>query len=341
MRTSTGVGLGLALVAVAGMIFYALSNLASPAAAPRGNQPANQPEIDLQTDSNSDGMPDALVAEMQGLATRFAHDLDNDDQQEALSALAGLVGRLPLSDATHDTHAHVKELLTQQTGAADPEEKRVLAQRVDQLLQEAESLDPAYQIAVSTLRRLAGAQAGVQTGAEGQPDFSQLQRGDILLIRGGDIYLNWFYAQHYSHAGIYDGNGMVYESNPDGVRLKPLAKWQEPGRQVALGRIDNLPVDAVLAALEWAKQTYRADGSTHYNHDIPDKWVEDKLYCSQLVWKIIEHAGVDLDSNDIWYLAWIATRLGPIGPEFALPAVLPDEVALSDHLQIYASGVTQ
>ncbi len=341
MRTSTWVGVGLALIVVMGIILFASQGLGTQSVMSEGDAPAGQVKIDLQTDGNGDGLPDELVAEIEQLTARFATDLDKGDQQEALAAIAELVGKLPLSDATLDTHDRAKELLTQQAATTDPDEKSALAQQVDQLLQDAESVDPAYQVALSTVRHMAGAQSGVQASDEIAPDFSQLQPGDILLSRGSNVYLNWFYAQHYSHAGIYDGNGMVYESNSDGVWLKPLAKWQEPGHQVALARINNLPVEEVLAALAWAKATYKADGSTQYNHDIPDKWVEDKLYCSQLVWKIIDHAGVDVDSNDIWYLMWITTRLGPIGPDFALPAVLPDEVAMSDHLQIYSSGVTK
>ena len=333
MRTSSWPGVALALLAVAGMVFYAMSSHAAWLAA--------ADPIDMQTDYNGDGHPDELVDELRVLSAWFDNDLDDTRRAEAQTAIADVFSRLPLADATHDTHAQVADLLAQTTATSDPAEKRSLAQQIDQLLQQAETFDPAYGAALATVKHLAGAHAGVPADAEAAPDFSQLQRGDILLTRGGDIYLNWFYAQHYSHAGIYDGDGMVYESNPDGIRLKPLAKWQAPGHQVALARINNLPVDDVLAALEWAKATFKTDGSTGYNHDIPDKWTEDSLYCSQLVWRIIDHAGVDLDSNDFWYLAWITTRLGPLGPEFAWPAVLPDELALSDQLKIYSSGVAQ
>jgi uncharacterized protein YycO len=332
MRTSPWPAVALASVVVAGMIFYAMSNLAASSAVEL---------IDMQADHNGDQHPDEFVAELQSLAGRFADDLDGTQQIAAQAALADFFSRIPLAADTHDIHAQAQELLAQQAATSDPAAKRSLAQQVDQLLQQAETFDPAYGAALSTIKHLAGAHSGVLADAEAAPDFSQLQRGDILLTRGGDIYLNWFYAQHYSHAGIYDGDGMVYESNPDGIRLKPLAKWQEPGHQVALARIESLSVDDVLAALEWAKETFKTDGSTGYNHDIPDKWTEDKLYCSQLVWRIIDHAGLDLDSNDFWYLAWITTRLGPLGPELALPAVLPDELALSDRLQIYSSGITQ
>lgn len=349
MRSSTSIGLIVALLAVAGMLRYIINS-------PTRQQPALAPApattstlIDMQTDANGDQMPDALVAELQRLATQYSHDLTKDGDREALSTIATLSSRLPHIESTRAAQKQAAGLLTQLAAADDPTEQRALAQQVDQVLAQAEALDPTYRLAAATAAQLAGDKLGVQPDAaprKGQttpaaPDFGQLERGDILLIRGGDIYLNWIYAQHYSHAGIYDGNGFVYESNPDGLRLKPLAEWQQPGHLVALGRNNKLASERVLAALDWAEATYKTDGLTHYNHDIPDKWVADKLYCSQLVWRINQHAGVDLDSNDFWYLAWIAIRLGPLGVELAVPAVLPDEIALSDNITIYSAGITK
>lgn len=339
MRSSTWGGLLLALLAVAAMALYAWRSLA---AAP----PALEQQIDMQADANGDQLPDALVAELERLGALFARDLDASEDKAALAVIGALANRLPLADSTRDTQQQAKALLEKQAATDDPAAKAALAQQVDQLLAQAETFDPTYRLARATVEKLAGnrlqiAQPDATPDDASGPDFSGLKRGHIMLVRGGDIYLNWIYAQHYSHAGMYDGNGLVYESNPDGVRLKPLADWQEPGHLVGLGYNNKLSDQQVQAALDWAKQTYSTDGSTHYNHDIPDKWTEDKLYCSQLVWRINQHAGVDLDSNDFWYLAWISTRLGPAGLELALPAVLPDELAYSDHVTIYSAGVTK
>lgn len=340
IRSSAWLGTALALVAVAAMIAWSLNNLAlqRSTAAPAGSA------LDLQTDTNGDHLPDELVAELQRLGDRFDQDLDASRDKEAFAAVTALFHRLPLAESTYAAHAQVKQLLAQQAATSDPVQKMALAQQIDTLLQGAETLDPAYQSALATVKQLAGVYSGAAAASQAEaaaPDFSKLQRGDILLIRGGNIYLNWIYAQHYSHAGIYAGDGLVLESNPDGVHLKSLSKWQEPGHLVALARSNRLSSAEVNAALDWALQSYKTDGSTHYNHDIVDKWLQDKVYCSQLVWKVTEHAGVDLDSNDFWYIAWITTRLGPLGPELAIPAVLPDEVALSDAITIYSSGMTR
>jgi uncharacterized protein YycO len=162
-----------------------------------------------------------------------------------------------------------------------------------------------------------------------------------MFIRGDRWYLNWIYARTYSHAGVYNGNSMVYESQADGVKLQPLAHWQEPGHQVGLGYNNQRSEADVQAALDWAETTYKTDGATPYNYVIPDKWTDSKLYCSQLVWKIHSHLGVDLDSNNFWYITWISLNVGAIGTSLAIPGVMPDEVALSDYVTIYSAGVTQ
>lgn len=351
MRSSTSIGFILALVTIAGMLFNIISSAASPQGAPASITTSSP--IDMQTDANGDHLPDALVAELQRLEAQYSHDLSEGVDKEALAAIAALSSRLPHAQSTRTAQAQAADLLAQLAAASDPAEQRALAQQVDQVLAQAEALDPTYHLAMATAAQLTGDKLGIQpdTGPDTEsgtaqtiatgPDFSQLKRGDILLIRGGDIYLNWIYAQHYSHAGIYDGNGFVYESNPDGLRLKPLAEWQQPGHLVALGRNNRLSSEQVQAALDWAEMSYKTNGSTHYNHDIPDKWVADKLYCSQLVWRINQKAGVNLDSNDFWYLAWMAMRLGPPGVELAIPAVLPDEIALSDNITIYSAGITK
>ncbi len=339
MRASTLIGTALAAAAVVGLIFNMMGN--------RGAQPPGQPGepsaiIDFKTDANGDHLPDALVTEIQRLAAKFDHDLTEGNDSEALSLIRALSSRMPHAQGTRDVQKQAAALLAKQAAADDPLEKEKLAKEIEQLLGEAEKADPTYQAAMATVEKLAGDKFVTQAGqVQEAPDFGQLQRGDILFTRGDNTYLNWVYAQRYSHAGIYDGNGMVYESNPDGLRLKPLTDWQEPGHLVALARPTKMSGEQVQAALDWAEAAFKTDGSTHYNHDIPDKWAENKLYCSQLVWQINKHAGVDLDSNDFWYMVWISARLGPLGVDLAVPAVLPDEVALSDNITIYSSGVTR
>lgn len=362
------------VVMPAAMILAALSLLCiaavTPAyaqAQPRGGEPA---PIDMQTDRNGDQLPDELVAELNELAAAAQRDGDNDADAQDISALMDLLDRIPLTDSTLQAQEQAHTLMGQLMAAHDPATKEALARRIDALYEAAETTDPIYALTLQTAETLA-AQSGADPFADpyrvflptlqragdahglavqpamqpmagqGAPDFSRLRRGHIMFVRGDRWYLNWLYARTYSHAGAYDGSSLVYESLADGVKLQPLAHWQEPGREVGLAYNNRRSEAEVQAAMDWAKQTYKTDGATAYNYNIPDKWTDSKLYCSQLVWKIHQHIGVDLDSNDFWYLLWVAARAGAVGSGVAYSAVMPDEIAASDYVTMYSEGVTR
>jgi uncharacterized protein YycO len=75
----------------------------------------------------------------------------------------------------------------------------------------------------------------------------------------------------YSHAGNYDGSNQVYESNSDGVRLKPLNNWQQRNNYVALGYNNKRNTSQVEGSLNWAKGKYGTNGRTPYNYNFADK----------------------------------------------------------------------
>jgi len=52
---------------------------------------------------------------------------------------------------------------------------------------------------------------------------------------------------HYHHVAIYDGNGMVIESMPGGVRSYKL------GQRNITGIRPNTPVEQRIAAADWAR----------------------------------------------------------------------------------------
>ena len=163
-----------------------------------------------------------------------------------------------------------------------------------------------------------------------------------MLINGGGSFTNFVYVMNYSHSGTYDGSDSVgqwvYESNSDGVRRKSLSKWQEKGKYVALGFDNMLNSSDQVWVLNQGETKYKTNGSTPYNYNFSDKWTDKKLYCSQLVWKMNMLKNIDLDSNALSYQAYIWLKWGLIGNAFAIPAVAPDEVALSGYLTIYSQG---
>ncbi len=293
---------------------------------------ADGPSIDLQRDSNRDGIPDALVVEVNRIAR----------SPDKRAAIAELVNRLPYAPETRALQEKAAQLQARLAQVQDDQEARRILGEL-RALSEQMMADPNYARTIQGLTALFAPQAR-QVGTEGRGldsvRWGDLRRGHIMLVRSG--LWDWFmfiYAMWYSHAGNYDGNNLVYESSTDGVRLKPLSRWQQPGQYIGLG-YDNKRTEAqVRAALDWAKGFYGTDGRTPYNYFYPDKWTDSRLYCSQLTWKIHNHLGVNLDSNAWQYQLWIAARWGWWAVyAVSLPAVAPDEVWLDGDVTMYSTG---
>lgn len=305
---------------------------------------ANGPTIDLQKDGNRDGIPDALALEVGRIAR----------SPDRTAAIANFVSRLPYSPRTRALQQEAERLHAQLAQAKSDEEARQILEKLRTLSDEMMA-DPNYARTLQGLQALLGpggkrdiggvalessvAEDGLAATTQ-SVNWGALQRGDIMLVRSG--LFDWFmfiYAMWYSHAGNYDGNGLVYESNSDGVRLKPLSKWQQPGQYIGLGRDNKRSIAQVQAALDWAKGFYGTDGRTPYNYFYPDKWTDSRLYCSQLTWKIHQRIGVDLDSNAWQYQLWIAARWGWWAvAAVSIPAVAPDEIWLDSDVTMYSTG---
>jgi hypothetical protein len=169
--------------------------------------------------------------------------------------------------------------------------------------------------------------------------WGSLKRGHIMLVRSGFVpWTTFVYAMQYTHAGNYDGTNQVYESNSDGVRLKPLSNWQQKNNYVALGFNNKRNTAQVESSLNWAKGKYGTNATTPYNYNFADKTTDSKLYCSQLTWKIHKNIGVDVDSNHVSYLTYVTSKWGSPGLVIATVAVAPDEIALSKDVTLYSSG---
>ncbi|MEW6724687.1 MAG: YiiX/YebB-like N1pC/P60 family cysteine hydrolase [Bacillota bacterium] len=251
---------------------------------------------------------------------------------------------LPLSALAFDK---LPEQISQVSNAQEAQE---LAKEISEMVEQRRATDPAY------ARKLARAEAIAAKA------FAEKRLGDAALnIRGMDLentemtiqssqssvpwnllwvgdvmhinnkkFLN-IYSMYYSHSGIYNGNNTVYESVESGVRVLPISAWQQ-GQPVALGYTRNRSHSQVVAALNWAKNTYGTDGQTPYNWNYLNKTTDSALYCSQLVWKMHQYMGVNVDSNHWSYSLYLTARYGAVGTAFAYYAVAPDEIYLSDEI---------
>lgn len=182
--------------------------------------------------------------------------------------------------------------------------------------------------------------------------YLRLKKGDVLLRRTGMlgckqwvvVPLCQFWAFMYEHAGIYYGKrtqkyNVVYESTSSGgVQFTNISTWREKNLYVGIhrGTIDGYRVAAVFEQLI---NKYGANGQTPYNYNLANKYTDKALYCSQLVWKFYQMLGIDVDSNNPMYAAWLRIMYGTVvGNYVSVNAVAPDEIGLTSKLFRIAAG---
>lgn len=96
----------------------------------------------------------------------------------------------------------------------------------------------------------------------------------------------------YTHCGIIFKNGnefLVYEAVQP-VKITPLNKWiaRGNGEHYVIKRLNN--ANEVLNPDVMKNMKTDADGFVGKNYDIYFGWSDDKIYCSELVWKIYKGA---------------------------------------------------
>ena len=148
----------------------------------------------------------------------------------------------------------------------------------------------------------------------------------------------------YEHSGIYYGkrlNGelVVYESTSNGgVQFTNINTWKDRTFYVGIHR-SAIDVHRIAAIFEQLVNKYGYRGQTPYNFNLANKYTDKALYCSQLVWKFYLRLGIDVDSNDPMYAAWLRLMYGnTIGNYVSANAVAPDEVGLTSKLFRVAAG---
>ena len=96
----------------------------------------------------------------------------------------------------------------------------------------------------------------------------------------------------YSHCGIIykDGNNFFVFEAVQPVKLTPLEKWiarGEDGKYVTkrLKNADKILTSSVLKKMKLIGDRFRGK-----NYDLTFEWSDDKIYCSELIWKIYKRA---------------------------------------------------
>ena len=96
----------------------------------------------------------------------------------------------------------------------------------------------------------------------------------------------------YSHCGLIYKNGKdfyVFEAVQP-VKLTPLDKWIARGKdgKFVIKRLKN--ADKVLSPSTIEKMKEVGDQFKGKNYDLTFEWSDEKIYCSELIWKIYQRA---------------------------------------------------
>ena len=96
----------------------------------------------------------------------------------------------------------------------------------------------------------------------------------------------------YSHMGIIyenDGQFLVYEAVQP-VKLTPLTEWMNRGENghYVIKRLEN--AEQVLTNSTLTKMKQIGEQFKGKPYDIYFEWSDDKIYCSELVWKVYKQA---------------------------------------------------
>ncbi len=123
-----------------------------------------------------------------------------------------------------------------------------------------------------------------------------LREGDIVFTgskAGQGAAISAATGSLYTHCGVVfsrEGKLLVLEAVQP-VRVVPLETFMKGGSvaNFAARRLKTMPEPAALAqAKAWGSAQVGRDYDSHFG------WGDDRLYCSELVWKIFAKAGIEL-----------------------------------------------
>jgi Permuted papain-like amidase enzyme, YaeF/YiiX, C92 family len=195
---------------------------------------------------------------------------------------------------------------------------------------------------VALIILLVGLSYGVKRNATfasaGKPQIlpESLRSGDIIFRRGPSIesgvVMAMDRAANFSHAGIVlrerDGTFVIHvvtgEGGPDTIKVEPIHDYLRSDRAIAaiayrvVDENPSLTSRAVESAREYVARAVPFDGDFDLASD-------DALYCTELVWRVYQKAGIDL----------VAERLDQPTTSFIKgPVLWPSVLLRSKHLKV-------
>ncbi len=131
-------------------------------------------------------------------------------------------------------------------------------------------------------------------------DQDEIKNGDLIfqISRSGQSKaIQLATNSKYSHCGIiFKENGQFYVFEAvQPVKLTPLDKWIARGEKghYVIKRLKNAEQILTTETLEKIKE--EADKFKDKNYDLTFEWTDDKIYCSELIWKVYQRAtGIEI-----------------------------------------------
>lgn len=138
----------------------------------------------------------------------------------------------------------------------------------------------------------------VGKGWKGSDKFTlpnEIQNGDIIFqtsLSGQSKAIQLATKSTYSHCGIiykYGNRFYVFEAVQP-VKRTPLESWIARGKNgnYVIKRLKNAETVLTPAVLQKMKKV--GDGFIGKNYDLTFEWSDNKMYCSELIWKVYKRA---------------------------------------------------
>ena len=131
-------------------------------------------------------------------------------------------------------------------------------------------------------------------------DNNEIKSGDLIFqtsLSGQSKAIQLATNSKYSHCGIiYKENGKFYVFEAiQPVKTTPHDKWISRGKDshYVIKRLKN--ADEILTKETLQKMKNEGEKFKGKNYDLTFEWSDDKIYCSELIWKIYKRStGIEI-----------------------------------------------
>jgi uncharacterized protein YycO len=131
-------------------------------------------------------------------------------------------------------------------------------------------------------------------------EHNEIENGDLIFqtsLSGQSKAIQLATKSKYSHCGLIykEGNDFFVFEAVQPVKQTPLYKWiaRGQGGKYVIKRLKN--ADQVLTPSTLKKMKRIGDSFSGKNYDLTFEWSDNKIYCSELIWKIYQRStGIEI-----------------------------------------------